>query len=304
MFMTGDRAIVMMQDTELRSKVEPYLQARYNLETENANGILDVLQRIGTSDKSYEVIILDEDVEGLAAASHAFRTIREQQVDTSVVYLSNILEIVHPQWGGRLNKPQVFEDDDFREDMVNVRIGNILALTGPLLGAKNLGDVYMNFCMTLKEVFNADNVVCSILRMDENPVFRATVMCDLYQDNGDSIRFEGDGKISDLIQYYKPVHIPDLELDKPFQRELEVKFHHRYRSVLMIPLLIGGKCIGFFSLFTRNRKRMYRFDDIELCIRVGELASGVIIYTFAKEQGTPLKLPDFEEESQSIFPAR
>ncbi|MCU0285263.1 MAG: GAF domain-containing protein [Acidobacteria bacterium] len=94
---------------------------------------------------------------------------------------------------------------------------------------------------------------------------------------------KGNGYIEDMLTYYKPVHIPDLNEDLVFRNELEEKFSRRYRSALLLPMQFDGNCIGLLGLFTRSLNRLYRLPDLDLLQRLADMSAVAIITHFYKE---------------------
>jgi hypothetical protein len=158
----------------------------------------------------------------------------------------------------------------------------------------SLEEVYQKVCKILVEEFQADVAICTILRLDEKPVARGSVVEDFpHAEAPYEFQLNGTGHLRQLVDYFKPIHIPDLNKEKAFRKELEEKFSDTFASAFLLPMQMLGKCIGFIGLFTREKKRLYNLTDLDICQRIADTATILIITIFSiKHENIKVKRQD------------
>ncbi|MCP4217143.1 MAG: GAF domain-containing protein [bacterium] len=320
MFNNNETALLMM-DHPHRDKIEEYLEKRYNLNTEAVPGLIEVYDRIGDSESEYELVILDEKTVDLPTTSHALKTIKDQCTDTDVLYLSNLTELQDAMEGKDTDISEDFSDPDFRDHLADVRLDCRLAMQFPIMEAATLEDVYRIVCDGLLTSFQPDHVLCAVLRLDEKPLVHGVAVNILDLDktaptddvpedeeeeedivpdpslmedvphyrgkrNPRSYEFEIKDSVhmTNMIQYFKPIHIPHLETEPEFRDELEEKFKQRYRSALMLPMQINGNTIGFLGMFAREKPRVFNLVEIDLTQRLADMAAVAIFTIFLRNE--------------------
>jgi hypothetical protein len=95
---------------------------------------------------------------------------------------------------------------------------------------ESVEEVYPIVCKLLVETFQADGSLLVNLRLGEEPVTRAIAAGTHPPDNREKQEFhiKSTGHLRDLITYYRPVHVPDLDEAPEFRRELEGVYRHVY----------------------------------------------------------------------------
>lgn len=301
MFQDGDRVLLLMKDASLRIRTAEYLQYRYNLEVTMAEDLLEVLALMCSGEDVFEALILDEDVAGLAATSHAIRKIRCQRVRAASLYLSDLPEIVHPQWGGRFRQIDALKASYVREELILKRVNKMAQVSSALMSAYSVTDICGAFCSAMKETLEVDNVVCILLKMDTNTATYGLAMEDLNQDSNYLVSVDNSPTLRHLVKYCKPVHCPELGVDPALKEEILRKFGMKCRSALLAPIPVMDACIGFIGLFNTRRRRMFTLPDLEHVIRGADLAGGAIIFAMARENGLLGGLQKKGEDAPSIF---
>jgi len=97
------------------------------------------------------------------------------------------------------------------------------------------------------------------------------------------IRLKGTRQFEELVDYFKPVHIPDLNVDKAFCQELMERFSLPFRSALIVPMAIAGKFLGYFGIFTQKSSRLFRFVDIDQGLRLADFSAAAAVNIFMTE---------------------
>jgi hypothetical protein len=305
MYKDEQRAILMTKNHGLREKILEYLYQRYNLDTEAADDILEVSNKLAadnSADSSIELVIFDETVEGLPTTAQALKTLKSKYTHVDVLYLSTILEIAPPYRDIEMEMLSEYSDEEYRAEQIDRQMDKIIELLTPITKAKSLTEVYQLIPKTMVKVYQADWAICSVLRLDEKPVRRGVAASD-FPPVLEAIPYEyplkGTGYLEDMLTYYKPIHIPDLEKDEPFCRELEEKFSRRYRSALLMPMHHDGHYIGFLGMFTRNRDNLYLLPDLDILQRLADMATVAIITHFYREH-SDLDMDKIEEDAKKI----
>jgi len=284
MYFDGQKALLMTRNEDIQSVLGQYLKNHYNLEMQVVKGIIELLEAIG-EECTYDLIILDENVEGLPVTSHTLKKIKKKYTHTNVLYLSSLLEIADPYY--------IIEKEDIESgyhdflEQAQIRKVHYSALCSPIMNARSLDDIYSSVCRGLVETFNVDSAMCIILRLDEIPVTKGIIVADFPRTIPMAYEFylKGLHRLEELIDYFKPVHIPDLNNEYGFQLQLLDKQFPLFRSILLLPMQIEGNCIGFFGLFTRNRSRLYNLADLDLCQKFADISAVSIITLFALQHG-------------------
>lgn len=290
MYKDEQKALFMTKDQQLKEKMGHYLYHRYNLRTEFAEELIEVLNWHAADDSpehDWDLVILDETAAGLQTTAQALKTLKAKYNDINVLYLSTILEITGPYAQKEMKLLPEYSDEEYRQVQMDMQVDKILALMMPLTTAASLADVYDTIPKLMVKTYKADWAMCSVLRLDEKPVQRGVAAGDYPEilDIPHEFPLKGTGYLEELIFNFKPVHIPDLDKDEAFRRELEEKFSRRYRSALLLPMQFDGHYIGFIGLFTRKQPRLYTLPDLDTLQRLADISTAVIITHFYKEQG-------------------
>lgn len=296
MYIDGKKALLMIKDPDIKNIIGNYLFFRYNLLTESVDGILEVLQQI-SGESTYELVILDEAVAGLATASQALVNIKDRNLETNVLFLSTLLEITAPYFVGQLDLLPNYADSFYRMDQTNTQLQLRLDMHAPVMMAATMEEVYPIVCRRLAEAFNADGALCANLRLGVEPVTRGIMVGNFPWDGRERYEFHipSSGYFRELITYYRPVHIPDLDEVPEFRRELEEKFSLDCRSILILPMQIAGKCVGFIGMYMSEIPRVFNLAEIELSQRLADTAAAVLISIFFKKY-VGVKIDRLEEK--------
>lgn len=284
MYTDGKKALLMINDPDIKNKIGNYLFFRYNLLTESVDGIIEVLEQI-SGDSNYELVILDEVVAGLPTASHTLINIKNKDFETNVLYLSTLIEITEPYFGSQLDSLPQYSDTFYRMDQTDMQLQLRLDMHSPVMKAATMEEVYPIVCQQLAEAFNADGALCINLRLDVEPVARGIIVGAFPPDNGGRYEFQipPTGYLRDMVTYYKPVHIPDLDEALGFRLELEETFLLECRSLLLLPMQLAGKCVGFIGMYMLDSPRVFNLVEIELSQRLADTAAAVLVSIFFKK---------------------
>lgn len=288
MYKNEQQALLLTKDQDLAKKLELYLYQRYNLRTDSVTDLIEVFNRLSADDaaeNSYELLILDENVTGIQTASHALKTLKAKYTELNVLYLSTLLEITPPYCESEMEILPEYKSEDFRTEQIGTHLDNILELLIPITKANSLAEIYEIIPRVMIRTYQADWALCSVLRLDQKPPQSGVAASD--SPPVLHIPFEyplkGNGYFEQMLTYFKPIHIPDLNEDVPFRRELEEKFTRRYRSALLLPMQFDGNCIGLLGVFTRSLNRLYRLPDLDLLQRLADMSAVAIITHFYRE---------------------
>jgi len=299
MYKKEQKALLVVKDQSLGEKIASYLNHRYNLRTEIMADILEVFREVGaddSADHAWDLVIFDETVAGLQPASHALKTLKAKYTHLNVLYLSTILEITEPYWHKEAEPLPEYLQEDFRADQINIQLDKLIELLTPVTKADSLADLYETIPRVMANTFRADWAVCSVLRLDEKPVRRGVVVGDYQEVLPIPTEFQLKGSyLEEMLTYFKPIHIPDLDKDKRFRRELEKKFTQRFHSALILPLQYDGNCIGLIGLFTHGAGRLYRLPDLDMLQRLADMSTVAIVTHFYHEHGN-LDIDGIREE--------
>ncbi|MCP5052798.1 MAG: GAF domain-containing protein [bacterium] len=290
MYKDDQKAILMMKNPEIQEELEMYLYHRYNLDIEIVDDVLEVFNILGNdegNDESFELVILDETVSGLYTTSHTLRTLKSRYTHLNVLFLSTLLEITPPYRQSEMELLPGYKVDSYRAELIDMKLDKQLALHSPITLVTTLAEAYQTVCRTLMQIYDVDWAMCSVLRLDEKPVKRGVVAAEypLVFTEPREFMLKGTGYLEEMFTHFKPVHIPDLNEDDAFCKEIEKKFSRRYRSALLLPMQYNGNCIGLIGLFTLNYSRLYHLADIDLLQRFADMATVCIIAHFYQEHG-------------------
>ena len=281
MYTDGKKALLMINDPDIKNKIGNYLFFRYNLLTESVDGILEVLRQI-SGDSSYELVILDEAVAGLPTASHTLINIKDRDFETNVLYLSTLLEVSDPYFSSQLELLPHCSDTFYRMDQTKMQLQLRLNLHSPVMKAATMEEVYPMVCRQLVEAFDVDGALCVNLRLGGEPVTKGIMVGTYPPENLGKKEFHIShaGYLREMITYYRPVHIPDLDEYPDFRLELEEKFSLQCRSILLLPMQLAGKCVGFIGMYMLEKPRVYNLVEIELSQRLADTAAAVLVSIF------------------------
>jgi len=298
MFFDGQKALLTAKnkDPNLKNKMQNYLLHHCNLETEWAADGAEVIRKLGTSlnPNHYEMVILDDENGGLSTSSQVFKLIKQRCFNTSVLYLSTLLEII--DWVLKKRKKIKKDSLSLNSNLLYIaeqttrRLDTLNALFNSINTESQLemDMVYRNLCRGMVEQFKVDSALIVLFKLHENTKYKGVVLSHYHNR---SIAWPGSPSISDsdeidlkemsyieyLVDYFKPIHIPDLTLDPVFMRELKEILGFTCRSVLMVPLVYRENAIGFYAMFTRNRSRLYPLVDLDIILRLADFAAVSIL---------------------------
>lgn len=295
-YLDGKKALMMIKDAAAEKKIQDYLLQRYNLITESVDDILSVLHRV-SGEAGYDLVILDEEISGLAPTSHALNNIKDGNFETNVLYLSTLHELFGPHWVKQLDLLPLCGDEEFRLDESTRYVHNRLAMHSPVMKATSMGEAYPIVCRQLMESFNPDGALIANLRLGVEPVTKGIVVDIVPPDEGTREEFviEPTGYLRELITYFRPIHIPDLEKEPAFARELEEKFSIRCQSILLLPMQLAGKCVGFTGMYMWEQPRLFNIPEIDLSQRLADTAAAVLISLFFRDH-INIKIPRDDED--------
>lgn len=284
MYIDGKKALIMIKDESLKHRLLDYLPRRYNLPTESADDILDVLHRV-SGDEKYELVILDEEVAGLATTSHTMNNIKDRNHETNVLYLSSLKELNDPYWLEQLDWLPLCTEEDYRIDRTMLYLHSRLAMHAPVMTANTMAEAYPIVCDQLTGTFQADGAFIANLRLGVDPVNKGIVVGTNPPDPGEREEFkiEPSGLLRDLVTYYRPVHFPDIDEYPAFARELEEKLRVRCRSLLLVPTQLAGKCVGFIGMYMKELPRLFSLPEIDLIQRLADTTAAVLITIFFRD---------------------
>jgi len=307
MYYYGNKALVMTNDPGYRLDIEDFLGTQYNLEVDMVGDSLEVLGRFADFDHNYRLIILDENVDGLSTASHVFRTIKEKDDQICVLYRSAIKELAGPfkergpAIGGGLERTvgdsfadtSLFLDNlDSRLDLAGRRVDRINSLIYPVIRATDMEGIYENTCEGLNKMFGVDYSLMGIMRLDQKPVHLGNMVWDSprLKDTPLEIDILGSDNLENLVRYFNPLHIPDMEKETAFGKDLERVFGLKARSAYMVPMMFDGSCLGFIGMFTRKEPRIYSLVEQDIIHKLSDFATISIVGIFAQSH-LNIKIP-------------
>ena len=129
MYKDEQRAILMTKNHGLREKILEYLYQRYNLDTEAADDILEVSNKLAadnSADSSIELVIFDETVEGLPTTAQALKTLKSKYTHVDVLYLSTVLEITPPYRDIEMEMLSEYSDEEYRAEQIDRQMDKII----------------------------------------------------------------------------------------------------------------------------------------------------------------------------------
>ena len=288
MYKNEQKALLLTNDQDLAKKLELYFYQRYNLHTDSLTDLLEVSNRLSaddTAEGSYELLILDENVTGIQTVSHALKTLKAKYTELNVLYLSTLLEITPPFCDIEMELLPEYTSEDFRTEQMGMHMDKILELLIPITKANSLAEIYEIIPRVMMRTYQADWALCSVLKLDQKPPQLGVAASDSPPVLNVPYEYplKGNGYFEQMLTYFKPIHIPDLNEDVTFRRELEEKFNRRYRSALLLPMQFDGNCIGLLGVFTRSLNRLYRLPDLDLLQRLADMSTVAIITHFYRE---------------------
>jgi hypothetical protein len=299
MYYYGNKALVMTDDPGFRLDIEDFLETQYNLEVDMVENSLEVLGRFADIDHKYQLIILDEKVDGLSTASHVFRTIKENDDQICVLYRSAIKEIAGPfkergpAIGGK--RRSVFDDGigdaslfldnlDSRLDLASRRVDRINSLIYPVIRATDMEGIYESACAGLNKMFDVDYSLIAIMRLELKPVKLGNMVwdCPRYKETPMEFDIQGSDKLEKLVNYFNPLHIPDMENEPSFGEDLERVFGLKARSAYMVPMVFDGSCLGFIGMFTRKEPRIYSLVEQDIIHKLSDFTTISVVGVYAQ----------------------
>jgi hypothetical protein len=229
MYKNDQKALLLTRDQDLAKKMEVYLYQRYNLHTDTVEDILEVSNRLGDDnslESSYVLAILDENATGLQTTFHALKTLKARYTDLNVLYLSTLLETTPPFHDSEMEILPEYALENYRDEQIGMHLDNTLELLLPVTKATSLAEVYDIIPYIMAKIYHADWAISSVLRLDQKPVQSGVVVADYPGVLALPYEYplKGTGYLEQMLTYLKPIHIPDLNEDETFRRELEEKF--------------------------------------------------------------------------------
>jgi hypothetical protein len=279
MYSNGKKVLLMTDNPDIIKKMEDYLFQRYNLVMESSSDALDALGRIGDNENTYELAILDENMTGLATTSHIFKTIKCQESLSSILYLSTLHEIVNPAYNYEDEVLPYFFDEAYQHDNIDSRIRRINTIYNMIYNSSSMRELSRNTCRALVEFFKVDCSRCILSSFDQDSPSMGIAAAN-YPDpiiEPYFIRLKGSRDFNELVDYFKPIHIPDIHLDKQTYDEFLDKFSTPFRSALIVPMVVGGKFMGYFAMFTQDISRLFRLSEIDQCSRIIDFAGKIAV---------------------------
>jgi hypothetical protein len=286
--------------------MEHYLFNRYNLTVDTASDCLDVLEKFCGSVERYEMVILDEEVNGLAAASHVFKLIKEQKEQTSVMFRSTIKEVTGRYKNEAFSLSPEYADKNFRLKQSNRRLDDVNNMVYPVIQSSSMEDIYQNVCDGLIKHFEVDYAVMAINRTDQKPVRDATMVWNspgLIDDIPMKFDIHHSTHLDTMVRYYRPIHFPHLDenIDKTFIRDLDERFSLSFGSALLAPMVFDGTSIGFIGMFTGRAGRLYDLVDLDNILRLVDFTAVAVIAMFAQTH-LNMKIGITQARQASAFP--
>jgi hypothetical protein len=301
MFIDGQRALVITRFDKVKSALCQELPERYNLEVETAGNGMEGIAKIGNRRRPYEIVIIDDRSEGLWTASHLQRLIRRRCPRTTVLYLSTLCEwdtTICLQCQGDIPAKRYLSEfliervtSLSRVAQATLRLERLNSLFQLLAGTSEMDCVFRDSCMGLVKIFEADIGVL-VLQEQLNsrlnpgvPYDRAVerrckyrgVLKELFPGNGSvegnksDTDFRGVSPLEELVDYLKPVHMPVVSGHKALYDVLSKILGMEYLSVLIVPLVFHERVIGFSGLFTRNKRRIFCLEEMDLYSRFSDI---------------------------------
>jgi len=296
MFSEGKKAILMTDDSIITKKLELYLLQRYNLQLESTTNLIELLDRANDLDEPYEVAIVDEKVTGLPTTAKVILSIKDSTHIPNVFYLSTLHEMSNPSSPNHLEIPSDYFNDLFRREQSDLRLNNLRSMFNAVMESASIRDICINTAKSFIETLKVDSVVCVLSKYDTSTLEYGLVVCCLPEDNPDitNIPIKGHPYFDELLNYYKPIHVPDLFEEKEFLQVLLNKFSSIYRSVLIVPMLIGKNFLGYFGLFMNREPRVFNLTEIDQCMRLADFAASTSLNLFFSKM---LKIHSKEESN-------
>ena len=315
MFFDGQKALLMVKerDSALKNRVKDYLHHHCNLGTEWVSGEEALFKKLGNSrnPKDYEMIILDDRQEGYSTSLQVLKRIKQRCFNTSVLYLSTLLEIIEPDPDKNIgnNKAADYGNPLYIARQTTRRIDTLNTLfnlvnSQPQLEAEV---IHRQVCKGMVEKFDVNSAMVVLFKLHEDTKYKGIVLSYYRSSPLDSsgssalshcheVDLNEMSYIEQLVEYFKPVHIPDLSEDPVFMLELREIFGFISRSVLMVPLVFKERAIGFYAMFTSNRRRKFSLVDVDITMRLAEFAAvsimsiGEFDYLRIQTNGLPNRL--------------
>jgi hypothetical protein len=310
MYFDNTKALLMTDNLEFQERMEHYLFNRYNLRMDTAANSLEVLERVVSTNEIYEMVILDEEVNGLSTASHVFKTIKEQNEQVCVMFRSTLKEITYPYSQTAFALSPEYADKNFRLDLANRRLDTINTLIYPVIKSSSMEEIYQKACEGLINIFKADYTLFVINRTDEKPIKRGNMVWntpELIKELPYEFDFNWPAEatklsyLETLVKYYKPIYFPAVDADKnkEFLQEIKEKFSYTCSSALLVPMVFDKMCIGFFGMFHKKGSQLYNLVDLDIILKLADFATVAIIAIFLKEHmNLKIEIPKMRELSE------
>ncbi len=279
MYSSGKKAILMTNDGHLKRRMHDYFMLRYNLLLESTPDALDVLERIDSDDDGYELAILDENLVGLATTSHVLKNIKDRGMNPNVLYLSTLQEVVNPSFQNEMKFLPEYSDENYRDVQAQTTLQKMMSICDPIIESISVRELMLNCCQDLVNFLGVDSALAVLARFDQNPVYLGSVVAhypDLLAEST-AFRLRGGQYFNDLLDYLKPIHIPDLNTDIAFCKELNERFSVLARAVLIVPMALGDKLIGYLAAFRHSTPRCFNLTEIDRCLRLADFAAASVV---------------------------
>lgn len=83
----------------------------------------------------------------------------------------------------------------------------------------------------------------------------------------------GEGIAGWVAKEGVPVIVPDVSKDSRFSCRIDKVIHFRIRSLLCVPIISKGKCIGVIELVSKNKEKPFTKDDLDFMLKLVDHAA-------------------------------
>lgn len=83
----------------------------------------------------------------------------------------------------------------------------------------------------------------------------------------------GEGIAGWVAKEGVPVIVPDVSRDSRFSCRVDKVIHFRIRSLLSVPIISKGKCIGVIELVSKNKEKPFTKDDLDFMLKLVDHAA-------------------------------
>lgn len=86
----------------------------------------------------------------------------------------------------------------------------------------------------------------------------------------------GEGIAGWVAKEGVPVIVPDVSKDSRFSLRIDKVIHFKIRSILCVPIISKGKCIGVIELVSKSKEKPFTKDDLDFMLKLVDHAALVI----------------------------